>query len=127
MKTRLTVASIALLTMTSAAYENTKIRVHAIAISKPLDEPPAKVVLKRRHAAAMEAPVCARLSDTHSLVCAPNDAPDARWKFGFANGGLRRVADGKDSKKKMEKTPQKKTVYEWEQVNTQEAIWFGAK
>jgi hypothetical protein len=96
--------------MTSAAYENTKIRVHAIAMSKPLDEPPAKVVLKRRHAAAMEAPVCARLSDTHSLVCAPNDAPDARWKFGFANGSLRRVADGKDNKKKMKMTKKKKEL-----------------
>jgi len=94
--------------MASTVYDNKKIRVHAIAMSKPLAEPPAKVVLKRRHAAAMEAPVCARLSDTHSLVCAPKDAPDARWKFGFANGSLRRVADGKNSKKKMEKTSQKK-------------------
>merc|ERR1712203_1188211 len=32
--------------------------------------------------------------------------------------------DEKDEKKK---TPQKKTVYEWEQVNTQKAIWLRAK
>ena len=95
--------------MASTVYDNKKIRVHAIAMSKPLAEPPAKVVLKRRHAAAMEAPVCARLSDTHSLVCAPKDAPDARWKFGFANGSLRRVADGKDSKMKINKKKSQKT------------------
>ena len=94
--------------MTSAAYVDTKIRVHAIAMSKPLDEPPAKVVLKRRHAAAMEAPVCARLFDTHSLVCTPNDAPDARWKFGVANGNLRRVADGKGNSKKGKSPKTKK-------------------
>ena len=94
--------------MASAAYVNAKIRVHAIAMSKPLDEPPAKVVLKRRHAAAMEAPVCARLSDTHSLVCTPNDAPDARWKFGFANGNLRRVANGKGISKKGNSSKTKK-------------------
>ena len=94
--------------MASTAYDNTKIRVHAIAMSKPLDEPPAKVVLKRRHAAAMEAPVCARLSDTHSLVCAPNDAPDARWKFGFANGSLRRVANADDNKEKKKSQKTKK-------------------
>ena len=62
-------------------------------------------MLKRRHAAAVEAPICARVSDTHSLACAPNDAPDARWKFSFAKGRLRRVADAGDSKKKkMQKT-----------------------
>ena len=47
------------------AYDT--IRVHAIATSKPLTEPPKKIVLKRRHAAAAEAPVCSRLSDTHVL------------------------------------------------------------
>ena len=97
--------------MTLTAYANTKIRVHAIAMSKPLDEPPAKVVLKRRrHGAAVEAPVCARLSDTHSLVCAPKDAPGARWKFGFANGSLRRVADGKDNSKRKSQKTKKPTI-----------------
>jgi heat shock protein beta len=33
----------------------------------------------------------------------------------------------KDEEKKEEKKPTKKTVYEWEQVNTQKAIWLRAK
>merc|ERR1712000_559434 len=32
-----------------------------------------------------------------------------------------------DEEKKEEKKPKKKTVYEWEQVNTQKAIWLRAK
>merc|ERR1711959_329813 len=32
-----------------------------------------------------------------------------------------------DEKEEKKKTPQKKTVYEWEQVNTQKAIWLRAK
>ena len=93
--------------MASTTYDDKKIRVHAICMSKPLTEPPRTTVLKRRHAAAVEAPICARISDTHSLACAPNDAPDARWKFGFANGRLRRVADAKDSTDQKKKKAQK--------------------
>ena len=89
--------------MASTDYDNKKLRVHAICMSKPLTEVPRTTVLKRRHAAAVEAPICARVSDTHSLACAPNDAPDARWQFGFANGRLRRVADAKDGNS-MKKT-----------------------
>merc|ERR1712087_1088008 len=33
----------------------------------------------------------------------------------------------KDDEEKEKKTPTKKTVYEWEQVNTQKAIWLRAK
>ena len=85
------------------AYD--KIRVHAIATSKPLTEPPKKIVLKRRHAAAAEAPVCSRLSDTHVLVGVPKEGPDTRWKFGFSKGGLRRVAYDKEKKgRKSKKT-----------------------
>merc|ERR1719217_862375 len=35
--------------------------------------------------------------------------------------------DDDDEKEEKKKTPQKKTVYEWEQVNTQKAIWLRAK
>jgi len=35
--------------------------------------------------------------------------------------------DEDDEEKKEKKTPGKKTVYEWEQVNTQKAIWLRAK
>ena len=90
--------------MTSTAYDKAKIQVHAICMSKKLTEKPRKIVLKRRHAAAVEAPVCARLSDTHILAGVPNDGPDARWKFGFSKGSLRRVADDKDNKRKSQKT-----------------------
>ena len=96
--------------MASTTYDGETIRVHAICMSKPLTEAPRTTVLKRRHAAAVEAPICARVSDTHSLACAPNDAPDARWKFGFANRRFRRVADAKDSnnhKKKAQKGQKK--------------------
>merc|ERR1712003_551322 len=34
--------------------------------------------------------------------------------------------DDDDEEKKDDKTPTKKTVYEWEQVNTQKAIWLRA-
>jgi hypothetical protein len=78
------------------AYD--KIRVHAIAISKPLTEPPKKIVLERRHVAAVEAPVCSCLSDTHVLVGVPKEGPHTRWKFGFSKGGLRRVAYDKEKK-----------------------------
>merc|ERR1712139_675840 len=33
----------------------------------------------------------------------------------------------KEEKEDEEKKPKKKTVYEWEQVNTQKAIWLRAK
>merc|ERR1711976_731068 len=32
-----------------------------------------------------------------------------------------------DDEEEEKKTPSKKTVYEWEQVNTQKAIWLRAK
>merc|ERR1711937_1093491 len=35
--------------------------------------------------------------------------------------------DGEEKEKEEKKTPTKKTVYEWEQVNTQKAIWLRAK
>merc|ERR1712050_563765 len=35
--------------------------------------------------------------------------------------------DEKDKEEEEEKKPKKKTVYEWEQVNTQKAIWLRAK
>merc|ERR1711972_785620 len=35
--------------------------------------------------------------------------------------------DDDDDKEEEEKKPKKKTVYEWEQVNTQKAIWLRAK
>ena len=88
--------------MKSTAYD--KVRVHAIATSKPLIEPTKKIVLKRRHAAAVEAPVCSCLSDTHVLAGVPKEGPNTRWKFGFFKGRLRRVADDKDKKKKSQKT-----------------------
>ena len=91
------------------AYD--KIRVHAIATSKPLAEPPKKIVLKRRHAAAAEAPVCSRLSDTHVLVGVPKEGPDTRWKFGFSKGGLRRVADDKEKKGRKSKKTSAPTLF----------------
>ena len=87
-----------------ASYDKANIRVHAIAMSKPLTEPPKKIVLKRKHTAAVETPVCARLSDTHVLAAVPRDGPEARIKFTFAKAGLRRVADDKDKKRKSQKT-----------------------
>merc|ERR1712025_697625 len=36
-------------------------------------------------------------------------------------------ADDDDEKEEEKKTPTKKTVFEWEQVNTQKAIWLRAK
>merc|ERR1712187_986193 len=35
--------------------------------------------------------------------------------------------DDEEKEEKEEKKPTKKTVYEWEQVNTQKAIWLRAK
>merc|ERR1712176_587712 len=35
--------------------------------------------------------------------------------------------DEKEEKEEQEKKPTKKTVFEWEQVNTQKAIWLRAK
>merc|ERR1711881_385566 len=35
--------------------------------------------------------------------------------------------DEKEEEEEEEKKPKKKTVYEWEQVNTQKAIWLRAK
>merc|ERR1711937_286951 len=35
--------------------------------------------------------------------------------------------DGEDKEEEEKKAPTKKTVYEWEQVNTQKAIWLRAK
>merc|ERR1711972_1145183 len=35
--------------------------------------------------------------------------------------------DDEEKEEKEEKKPKKKTVYEWEQVNTQKAIWLRAK
>merc|ERR1712227_997717 len=35
--------------------------------------------------------------------------------------------DGEEKEEEEKKTPTKKTVYEWEQVNTQKAIWLRAK
>jgi hypothetical protein len=90
--------------MASSAYDEAKIGIHAIAMSKPLTEPPKKIVLKRRHTTAVETPVCARISDTHVLTAVPRDGPAARIKFTFAKAGLRCVADEKDKKRKSQKT-----------------------
>ena len=90
--------------MTSSTYDKAKIGIHAICMSKPLTEPPKKIVLKRRHTTAVETPVCARLSDTHVLAAVPRDGPASRIKFTFARAGLRCVADEKDKKRKSQKT-----------------------
>ena len=87
-----------------ASYDKAKIGIHAICMSKPLIEPPKKIVLKRRHTTAVETPVCARLSDTHVLAAVPRDGPAARIKFTFAKAGLRCVADEKGKKRKSQKT-----------------------
>ena len=90
--------------MASSAYDEAKIGIHAIAMSKPLTKPPKKIVLKRRHTTAVETPVCARISDTHVLAAVPRDGPSARIKFTFAKAGLLCVADEKDKKRKSQKT-----------------------
>ena len=91
--------------MASKDYSKAKIGIHAIAMSKPLTEPPKKIVLKRRHTTAVETPVCARLSDTHVLAAVPRDGPAARIKFTFAKAGLRCVPDDDhDKKRKSQET-----------------------
>merc|ERR1712048_1137922 len=42
-------------------------------------------------------------------------------------GDVETKDDDEEEKEEKKKTPQKKTVYEWEQVNTQKAIWLRAK
>ena len=79
--------------MKSPAYADLKIAVRAVAMSKPLAEPLRTTVVKPLNCCAREVPICARISETHSLACLPH-APDLRGAaFSFGRDRIRRVAD----------------------------------
>ena len=79
--------------MKSPAYADLKISVRAVAMSKPLAEPLRTTVVKPLNCCAREVPICARISETHSLACLPH-APDLRGAvFSFGRDRIRRVAD----------------------------------
>ena len=92
--------------MKSPAYADLKLAVHAIAMSKPLAEPLRTTFVKPRHGCAREVPICARISETHSLASLPH-GPDARGAaFSFGRDKFRRVADRLSTKKKVTKKAQ---------------------
>ena len=77
--------------MKAPSVADTKVQIHAIAMSKPITEPLRKTFLKRR-GGAVEAPICAHISNGRSLACVPSD-PGSRSLFHFHVGRLRSVVD----------------------------------
>ena len=92
-----------------ACVAGPRVHVHAIAMSKPVTEPFRKTILKRRHGAAMEAPIAARISDGLSLACVPAD-PGGRSLFHFHHGKLRRVRDDENMKPTTDSTTHAKPL-----------------
>ena len=68
-------------------------------MSKRITEPIRKTILKKgNRGAAIEVPICARISDRHSLACVPGDPGTARLLFGFHRDRMRRVVDDEHHK-----------------------------
>ena len=83
---------------TPSLSDDVHVRLHGIAMSKPIVEQFRKTIVnKRRRGTDMEAPICARISDTHSLACLPHEA-GARSQFGLGREQLRRVVDDGSTK-----------------------------
>ena len=83
---------------TPSLSDDVHVRLHGIAMSKPIVEQFRKTIVnKRRRGTDMEAPICARISDTHSLACLPHEA-GARSQFGLGRDKLRRVVDDGSTK-----------------------------
>ena len=83
---------------TPSLSDDVHVRLHGIAMSKPIVEQFRKTIVnKRRRGTDMEAPICARISDTHSLACLPREA-GARSQFGLGRDKLRRVVDDGSTK-----------------------------
>ena len=85
-----------------ATMANSKLRLHALALSKQIEAitelPFRKTLLKRRHGATIEVPICARVDDKRSLAVSPN-AVGTRTLFGFQRNKFRCVADDQKRKK----------------------------
>ena len=77
--------------MKAPAVAETKVPIYAIAMAKQITEPLRKTILKRR-GGAVEAPICAHISNERSLACVPAD-PGSRSLFHFHIGRLRSVVD----------------------------------
>jgi hypothetical protein len=83
---------------TPSLSDDVHVRLHGIAMSKPIVEQFRKTIVnKRRRGTDMEAPICARISDTHSLSCLPREA-GARAQFRLGRDKLRRVVDDGSTK-----------------------------
>ena len=86
----------------SGSLAGKKLQIYSIGLSKPLTEqqlPFRKTVLKRRHGATFEAPICTRVDDKRSLAIAPNEI-GTRTLFGFDRKLLKCIVDD-DSRKKI--------------------------
>jgi hypothetical protein len=82
-----------------ASMANSKLQLHAIAVSKPITELPfRKTVLKRRHGGTIEVPICARVDDKRSLAVLPNEV-GTRTLFGFQHNKFRCIVDDETRKK----------------------------
>ena len=84
-------------TRLNARWSDLHVRFHSISCSKPIVEPLRKAIVKRQYGPDMEAPICARVSDKHSLACLPG-GPEARSQFGLTGAKLRKVVDDGSSK-----------------------------
>ena len=82
-----------------ASLAGTKLQIHALAVSKPINDLPfRKTVLKRRHGGTIEVPICARIDDKRSLAVLPNEV-GTRTLFGFQHNKFRCVVDDETRKK----------------------------